>query len=320
MSQMLVLPCTKRKRPSVASHLVFRTMSSGSTDSVATRWLTRISEAQDLVPCTRLYAGSGWHHSLEALQHARQLGDSMLYAMSAGLGLVGSDDLVPPYSATFAPDPDQVARALQESVSVTARHGLWWRVLNGRRTGAEHPITARAQRYEVCVCGLGADYLAAAAADLEQAALALGPDRLFVVCVGARRMAVSIDLQRCLLPLDLRIECVLPGVRSTLNARSVAWLLRDVVPDTGWSRGTITRRVEELMGSCNSAWANRDRRRCAYDAEVFSWIRQQLLVSPATSRSVLLRQLRASGTACSQNRFARVFETLHSAMSSGGLA
>lgn len=318
MSQMLVMPCTKRKRLPVAAQLAFHTVPPGRADAVASSWLARVLAARDSVTAMTLYAGSGWHHSLEALRCAQRLGDCALYAMSAGLGLISADDVAPTYSATFAPETDQVARVLEEAGGVAVRHALWWRLLNGHRAGVEQPISARARSCEVCVCAVGADYLAAALEDLEAAATDLGPDHMFVVCTGARGTVAGANLGRCLLPLDLRMESLLPGVRSTLNSRTVAWLLRDVVPETGWQREAISRRIAERLNSCGPDWRNQAPGASCSDADLRNWVRQQLMADPAVSRSALLRRLRASGRACGQSRFARVMESASVELSVGG--
>jgi len=284
--------------------LEFHSLREGTPDVVAGAWVDRVVAATSKLAASELYAGPGWQQSLAAFRFARQIGDFRLFIMSAGLGLVEADERIPAYTATFAFDIDQVSRRITTTSNPVLAHQSWWEAVNRAQGRGVMPIADRACESAVCLVGAGSGYLSAVARDIEAAAHAVGPERLYIVCAGAPRRVLPEVVKACLLPIGAEIESLIPGARTSLNARAVGWLLRDVVPVTGWNRTAIVRAIEKELAraSAQPAESPTIRRRLS-DEEIRNWIASQWATDPEASRSVLLRGLRQIGLSCEQRRF-----------------
>src|SRR5262245_29431194 len=100
----LVVTCTKRKRGPVHPASQFRSLPILPPDELAREWLARAAHAGAKKPVSQLYAGGGWCAAQGAYAAARKLGGCRLHILSAGFGLVSPEEMIAPYSATFAAD------------------------------------------------------------------------------------------------------------------------------------------------------------------------------------------------------------------------
>ena len=114
---LVISNCSKRKRFPVDSSLQARDLPTGSTESVASAWGTRISAAAVTSRADALYCGRAF---IEARRAARDSGGK-LAIVSAGLGLIDGHASVPAYSLTTVPkDVDNVLSKTAEMATD------WW--------------------------------------------------------------------------------------------------------------------------------------------------------------------------------------------------
>lgn len=184
--------------------------------------------------------------------------------------------------------------------------------VNSSRCNQATPLRDKLSGYERVVATLSAHYFAAVRDDLEALALELGPERVFVLAVGVRPEEVPTALRTCLLPIDVRVERVVSGPRTTLNSRALVWLLEEIVPSSGWSRDAVEAEIESRLS--NAAISNKGdaviAKRRMSDEEVAAWIHEQRATMPQLGCTLLLQRLRASGCSCEQSRFSRLFKAL----------
>jgi hypothetical protein len=119
--------------------------------------------------------------------------------------------------------------------------------------------------------------------------------------VGASQQLQGTALARCLLPFDIHIQDRLSGPRSTLNQRTAEWLLKEVIPHTGWERREIAQFLKKL--SATTPRQSHTLRRKVSDEELMMWIRQELLQNPKWTLAQLLVICRRNDIACEQSRF-----------------
>jgi len=219
-----------------------------------------------------------------------------LWVCSAGYGLIPADAPIRPYSATFAgPHPDSVPGGREGGAA-------WWSALAGWAGSGGGPRSladlAAADGGARLLLALSAPYLAACRPDALAAAARLRhPSQLSVVCAGARRDSMTADL---ILPADARLQHRLGGTRASLNVRVARYLLTETegVMEHNDMRDHLAGLLADLPP------VTRYDRQPMTDAEVRQFIREYLQAEPGASHTRLLRQLRQSGRACEQGRFA----------------
>ncbi len=260
------------------------------------QWVDRLDslpESQRL-PLRRLYGGPMWQSALDLETRARDLGYAVdLWVASAGLGLAPADSSAPAYGASFSGGPDQVA---------PDRHGRrsWWLAL---RKGM--------------FLGRTATDLACVRETADQVLLALSPAYLEPLGDELQRFADDPGVavmsshrptrQSPVSSFGLRQR--LGGTQVTLNARAAAQYL-ELVGGSPVGSSTAHQRWEE--------WAADNRlpeaapRPPLTDDEVRTFIRECLKVRPM-ARTPLLVELRRSGSACEQARFARLYREVQEA-------
>jgi hypothetical protein len=310
MKIVLIAACTKRKRAPVSPALTFESLPCSDAGALVSVWLERARDVVSTLQVDRLYAGGGWASTLQVREAAAPFGTCALYVCSAGFGLVSSDELLPAYSASFAPGESQVARRIAAKGSYAERHQLWWRTVNQARHGEAFPLTALAAPESKYLVIVGADYLDAIRLDLAALAGRCGPEQLCIISVGIPAAQLDKTLRSCLLPIDVRAELLLPGPRSSINPRAAAWFVRDVLKATGWNRECIDAHIAEtLAGAAVQHRRSAPARQKLDDTEVMAWIRDELQRREAAP-GVLLRALRQSNLACEEGRFRRLLEAV----------
>ena len=299
--------CTKRKQCVPTPDLHFHSIEPSTVAGAAQQWHDRALESKDRRPMDRLYCGGGWSTARALYSTAQSLGASKLHVLSAGFGLISEHHLIPSYSATFAPEEDQIAKRIAEPGTAAEKHKSWWQNINSLRGLGETPITTTTNPASHCIVTAGIQYILACSTDLSCLAREQRLGSLIIVCTGASPSIIDSALRACLLPIDVRIEQLLGGPRSTLNQRATIWLLSNVVPHTGFDTGHMTSYINKTLGAAPNT--RHPAREQVCDAQITSWLRAELARDPSLSASKLLSLFRRRNTACEQSRFARLVST-----------
>jgi hypothetical protein len=284
----------------------FSAFASGDCVSVASRWQEAFTQSLASTPARSLYTSVGWNYALRA---DNLLGEQCeLWVVSAGFGLVRGDEHLPSYAATFAFQKNRVADQICDFRSSTPAHAAWWKAINAQRGRTETPLQTTFAGYDRVVVALSAPYLVAVRSDLELLARALGPQKLWLVAVGAHALPLSPELKECLVPLTSEVERLVSNPRATLNLRALVWWLEEVVPVAGWHREAQGQEIRRRL--CEAKPKAVRVARALSDGEVTQWIGKQRRRAGAESpgKTQLLRTLRATGMACEQNRFSRLYD------------
>lgn len=302
LTQHVILSCTNRKRGSSDAPLCLRDITAADTASRASRWIDAVSRRPATHRVEDLYIGEYWQAGQELARAAESLGPTRVAVVSAGLGLVRTDDEVPTYAATFtAGHADSVC--LHGRPSATRRE--WWSELS-RWTGpsADRRLVDLAEnsRAHLLVC-IGPDYLDAVADDLREAHKVLGSDRLVVVGSGAPPDGLSEVWVRC--PGQLRM--IVGGSMASTGVRTARALVEALD-----GRGLLdARRANQIVTRLldDAAPLPKYERARMSDAEVRDWIRGDKAAHPGSSnKSASLRRLRQQNRACEQARFGRLYD------------
>jgi hypothetical protein len=283
--------------------MAFGSVPSGTAEDVAEDWLARAGQAAQRDAAYRLYGGAGWSQSLRAWEAVKpQKGE--LFVASAGFGLLSSDAIVPPYAATFSPEDDRIAQALNGYDSIGEAHRAWWAAINKARLNTAMPLCQMLRGFDCVVVALSAHYFRAVRDDLTTLAEKIGPKKLFVLATGVAKAEVPEVLWPCFLPIGVAIEGLLNGPCATLNQRALVWLLEEIVPHSGWERAAIEKEIKCHMKKLRPTEPKPKQR--LSDSEIEEWIVRQWTERPREGRTALLRQLRLKGYSCEQKRFSEI--------------
>jgi hypothetical protein len=268
-----------------------------SADERVLEWRRRLCEVDaPRSDALDLYVGDHWHAVTEAYKLACKFSSrTELWVISAGYGLIASSDNIKAYSATFASgNADSVWRA-QSDGARQERLQRWWQTL-GHNASLEDLLPRRGDG--AMVIAAGAAYLTAIHADLE-AALASARDEecVSVISAGTRENAA-------LLPVTGQFRTAVGGTDSALNARTLG-LLAATAEQHRFRRAEMAKLLERLMRTAPATV--RRRGRAASDAAIKTAIRTLRRRQSGISRTRALRELRGEGTACEQDRFAKIW-------------
>ncbi len=292
---VIITSCTQRK--SGRHHVDLTQLPPiGNVEQLAEAWQGLVGLALPVCPARSLYRGRSITDTAAA---AAYLGSSW-YVVSAGLGLVCSDQPVPAYECTVT-SGSELGDRLKLSGATTAD---WWSAITAlqslslSRLIAQHPT----------LLALPSSYLRMTHDDLARVSIAkAGNLRIFTSKAGAQ--VVPEHLAKCVMPYDDRLESVrnYAGTQSDFAQRALRHFVEAL--------GAASLPLEEARTKVSAALARRPRRprtmgRRMSDEEV-----RQVLISQwvrhAGSSARLLRHLRDEARiSCEQKRFGRIWRAL----------
>lgn len=295
MTVHLIASCTERKRVSVPTDLRLGGVRKEGVDA----WLARLASSDaEAVPARDLYGGEHWQLILELERRlVEKHGDVSLWVASAGHGLVGADDRIKPYAATFASGSDD---------TVPGEAAAWWSSLCAARGSA---VTGLADAgAEAIVVVASTRYLRAMAGDLEQAGSTMEQGALILFSGSGP----PDSLHAAAIEVDARVQVALSdserlrGTKQGLAARAALTLL---------SRATWPPRAEPLQAAYTRLVTDHERpavpqRERHDDQAVLDFIATELREDSRLGWTPLLRKWRASGHACEQKRFRELFRSV----------
>lgn len=300
-SAHIVVTCSNRKLRPVPGDLRMQRIRQRSVERRFDAWIDRLTTSEaPAVPADQLYGGEHWQIARTLGQRAAHGGHpARVWVCSAGYGLVPLTAPLRPYAATFAfGQADSVAATTPSARDWWDRHTSWAGPGASPTPRSLTALAAHAPRAALLLVMSG-PYLRACGQDILAAADQLRhPDQLSVISAGS---SVPRELREFVLPADGRLQGVLGGSMQALNVRIAAHLLET-------HRAPLQRTA--LADSVSVLSEGRSRpaplhRTPLSDEQVRAFITEHW--TEKTTHTRLLRQLRDSGLACEQQRFARLF-------------
>jgi hypothetical protein len=295
MPYAIVTGCTNRKQTPPSDILCAHTLDPGSLEEVAIEWVGRIGNARDALQAGKLYVGRGFQEARKAAQAL----DATHFIVSAGLGLVTTDELVPPYSLTITRSSDDcILSKLPTGVTPTE----WW-------TSLTNSLSVRSRldkpEFSTVVVALARDYLRMVVP-------------LLVATAGISNLRILTRGDYSFLPVELQEHCItyddrLDGEGSanagtlsdfiTRSARHFSEKVLSAHPD-----GSLSQH-QAVVDQCLSAFSERqipDRQKTS-DEEIKSIIDKDWDVVGGRSGKMLRRLRDDLLIACEQSRFKDLF-------------
>jgi hypothetical protein len=289
---VLVVACAQRKRTGAPNELRLSTIN-GAVANRLPEWQRRLGTVNaPLLPAQSLYTGDHWHAVLEAFSAVQRYTPRVeLWVISAGYGLIPGNQMIKPYSATFAGgDTDSVWRGPTDGPR-RARLKEWWRGL-ANEVALPDLVTSRS----TVVIAAGANYVDAMEDDIA-IAVGKGKERVSVISAGSR------DLPG-LLPLTSSFRAYVGGTDSATNARVLALLAAESATHR-FLRHEMAKRLNTIAAKLDPVPRTIGRK--VTDREIAREIRAFRRRDPHPSRTAALRELRRRGIACEQSRFAHLW-------------
>lgn len=291
----VVTNCTQRKSGQIRVDLAQLPHVRGA-GRLAEAWRRLVGRASPVGPVQTLYQGRTIADTAAA---AAFLGSSW-YVVSAGLGLVRSDQPVPAYECTVAAGSELSGR-LELSGATTAD---WWSAITAAQP---HPLS-RLIAKRPTLLALPSTYLRMVHDDLAHVSAAKARQlRIFTSAVGAQ--FVPGHLADCVMPYDDRLESVpdYAGTRSDFAQRALRHFVEALE--------AVPLPLEEARAKVTASLVRRPRplrstgRRMSDDE--IRWALTAQWARYAGSSTRLLRYLRDEARiSCEQKRFSRIWQAL----------
>lgn len=314
---MIVLTnCTSRKASNDPSLCLGGYRGDKSLAAIAADWVALTQRTAATAPAGALYCG----RPITDARWVAERSGGRLYILSAGLGLVGADDLVPNYDATISGRGNWLADVLRRGSHPAGR---WWAALCEAQ-GRPEPLLkllgeeCGGECFDIKLVALPSSYLAMVAAEMGQLPeKACENLRIFTSPLGQRML--SGPLGRCALPYDERLE-MLEGFKGT-QADFPQRAMRHFVSHLMTQGQQIEGARSAVLGTLREcAKPQRPSRARLNDSEIKVLLRSNWADGKGRSSALLVQLRRHLGVACEQGRFRDLWREVREEMASNAAA
>lgn len=301
----LILSCTSRKRSPEIDYPRLRDVKSGVPARRADTWSSLIDAKPRNHVVADLYAGEYWQSGLTLARFAEAKYETRTWVISAGLGLIASDDRVPMYSATLASGhADSVVRNGSADPRLT-RH-QWWDALSrwegpGRSQIRRLSDLAAKNPGALVVLCASRHYIDAITYDLLVTQSNLYNSKTLMIFSSGPPLP-NLSENWITVPGSLRL--LLGGSHSSTSVRTAHETMHKLPPKK-FSTPNAQDVVAKLSREAGPL-PSYDRIRHT-DKEVLAWLVKHTAKFPVANQTTALRRFRDSGNACEQSRFGRLF-------------
>jgi hypothetical protein len=296
--------CTNRKKGIAVPELTLDNLSSGSMDIIARQWLDNLQNASPQNPARETYCGRGFR---DAEASAIYL-SSPLYVVSAGLGIINSEQSIPVYSLTVSPG---TVNSVRNKISDYTSTKTWWsKIVSGNPFGSSLADTLEQHPEGLILVALSRPYVELLYDELLNCSL----NQQYRLRFFGKKLdsALPPTLNKNWMPYDDRLDCAgrgYSGTQTDFAQRSLRHFVTEVL-DKHPDKDTFTHRllVEKLLASLSKR--ETPKRKRLSDEEIGAVIQDNWEYGDGQS-STLLRILRRDlGIACEQSRFRNIYQTV----------
>lgn len=291
---MIISPCSSRKKAPIDGHLHAATLTPGTLQAVVDQWQTSLLLAKKQQTSYTLYGGRAF---TEAVSAARTF-QVPHYIVSAGLGLIRTDDHIPSYAMTTVGSTDE--NVLKKCPPGTTA-ASWWK--NAFPSGVLGELIEKAE---------GRVFVALPSAYLEMVKdelLSISSKDLekIRILTAGRDTFKDCPLGMTVMPYDSRLDgpdSHLSGTKSDFASRALRHFVELIAKSCGGSLSDDKALVREVLADMRAPILPY-RTRLSDDG-----IRRALIAewqNVQGNRKKLLRHLRDELlVSCEQSRFARI--------------
>jgi len=221
MNLIHITTCTNRKRLKPLDTLLCRDLPRGNLSMVAEAWIDRVLFAPREHKASNIYCGRGFSESMTA----SRMVSTELWVISAGLGLLCANELIPPYSLTMSPG---VNDSICDRIKPDFHPSEWWKSINMSSGRSFKNLIEGDENKNVFLISLSQPYLTLVIEDL----MSLNDeslDRVRIVGIISRG-GLPTRLQKVCMPYDTRINDPIccPGTMSDFAQRATLHFVKNV--------------------------------------------------------------------------------------------
>jgi hypothetical protein len=292
----LLVPCTNRKSVQPALDARAVSVPRSSQRRFETAWLERLETLPTERPAKLMYSGRGF----QLAKQSASATNGALYIVSAGLGLVAADRLIPSYGITVSGNgPESVGGRIAGRFNQNS----WWRAVSGGPYATPLKDVFVQRPRGVVVVALTQPYaemLSSALDELADSDIA----RLRVVGTKLERI-LPCRIAPNVLPYDERLDAIFPGTRGDFPHRALSHFVSQGLVDLPLADLTTHKKWVQIALAKEKAPERPDRPRLS-DEAIVEIIEKHILKTRGIAR--MLRVLRdEEGVACEQARFTRLY-------------
>lgn len=286
-------------------HLSEHTSICTNLDRLAERWISAISDSLQATSGSKaidLYKGGHW----ALAKNTALTFDTELWIISAGLGLLHSNDIIPNYQATFTTgNRDSIPKA---GMSTSDAHQHWWYLINNYRVHGQRDILtikdimARYPHDRFVIAG-STPYIIAIQKDITSGINNLANPEEQVLIVTSGRNSFS-DLNKFVLTSKEKMCPILKCNMLTLNISLLNHALK-VSSEQNLGFPKLKQYIENQFHLLDEKIKPKRLKRT--ESEVISYIREILDRHSHISASCALRIFRDTGNSFEEKNFRRLF-------------
>jgi hypothetical protein len=215
----VVTNCSSIKRRQNAP--ITPALSHRTLEDLCEAWINKVNKASDLAKASETYGGRSFSESLAA---SSQL-SADLYVISAGLGLVHAEDLIPHYNLTISQGDGSIAAWLRKKSTDASD---WWRLLN-QKLNKPGPLFRLAKSSDGLLLALPSTYL-----NLVSDELMMMSDetlaKVYIITSHAGQRNIAPKLRGRCLPYDERLDGspLYQGTRNDFPQRALKHLVSEI--------------------------------------------------------------------------------------------
>ena len=324
MTFHFIATCVSQKSAKTAHSILDPSIKPGSINYVFDQWEKTLRNSK-LKPkkAIDLYKGALWDSYKDAwgIINSREK-EAKFWILSAGYGLINSEDKILPYDITFQENrngvPSIQAKIKNENDIVSRRKIIqgWWDLLSTsskRDPSSLNTLIGQSDSDDYFLIVLGKDYLEAIFEDLQKAIkVSKNPNQIVVISNN-----VDDPLAKHLKPnwlyADSRFVNLYGANNTVVNAKiakELLWFMyQDKKGTSWWSYKNFNSFLKQLGSTLPEI--NKPSRETRTDEQVKFFIRNSLNIEN-TPFSKLHRVYRDSGQACEYNRFKNLYSEVKS--------
>jgi uncharacterized protein DUF6884 len=304
MQLIVAVNCTSRKTAKAGRSLCARDLGRGEVAQLAMEWRSRVenSSAQP-VRARELYSGRAFSLASKTAEGA----GADLYVLSAGMGFVKQDALVPPYNLSVAPNTEDCILYRSRTEPFTASQ--WWAALHEAQRSGPLAQLLRERPKAMLVLAATRPYIEMVGDEL--ASLTTAQAIRLRIVGPTRASALPEFLRPSVMPYDDRLDDAglgLQGTRFDFAARALSHFVGLVGADDRIQSPQDHAKRVRLSLSRRKAPEREQRERL--DAAALRRHVRALKKAGESKTAALSKLRRDLGYACEQQRFFSAWEAL----------